>query len=265
MDSPHEKENCSPTLPLRQLRHYRSHLNPSPQSFHERTFQSQGWTVLDSDQQPKGAPDEHESRESESDNDSDSSGELPPPYAEAIMAYNLRSRTPRLNPVNTQSAAKGSEASSTGQAQMGMSFFIHCFAFVLMYFIATPLDPVPILEEPIEINFDVPDSQSATGSGHQVTKTIKIASSASFENGLNEICLTMHVHPANANLGYRWDNSKKRDPTHALNSEVAWAACLCSAQEQMKRARTRIVSVIIVNLVSLVFSALSTVINIMTW
>jgi hypothetical protein len=58
------------------------------------------------------------------DNDSDSSEELPPPYAEAIMAYNLRLRTIRLNPVDAQSAPEGSETSGTGQAQPGASFFI---------------------------------------------------------------------------------------------------------------------------------------------
>jgi hypothetical protein len=130
-----------------------------------------------------------------------------------------------------------------------------------MYLVAPILNPVPAFEEPTEVNFDVPDSQGATGSGHQVTKTIKIISSTSFEDGLNEICLTMHIHPANASLSYRWDNSKKHDLTHALNLEVAWVACLRSAQEQMKWAQTRIVSVVIVNLVGLVSSVLSTMVE----
>lgn len=169
-----------------------------------------------------------------SDN-SDSSDDLPPAYSEAIMAsksgttlkpvqdWTTSAETlscaslslPRMSlfsyvssSARGHSPAHGSKpvlelSSSAEDHQSSTSLSLYRIDILdTSYISSVARDPTPVPHT--HVNFQVPDADSAAAaSGHNLAYTIQISSTASFQDGKDQICLAMRIHPANAKLGYR--------------------------------------------------------------
>jgi hypothetical protein len=207
--------------------------------YRDQTYETDGWTVLGSANSPV----------TEVNN-----GKLTDDEGEPVPL----SDPPPYNTLSPQESSAVPEASDEGVftvnncllnfPSISLACHFYCKASTMPVTSESTSEYRPENFGRTRIEFEVPDRRNT--SGHNLTKCMVLGGGTPFKVGRELLCVAMDIHPQNAKIGYRWDNSKKRDPSHALESVNDWKGCLTSAMDQMRRARTWQVRVIIVNLVS---------------
>ncbi|KAF8203435.1 hypothetical protein K438DRAFT_2100978 [Mycena galopus ATCC 62051] len=98
-----------------------------------------------------------------------------------------------------------------------------------------------------QLAFDVPTNTNVIGAA-QITRSKKYGRGVPFNTAFIEICETMGLNTASAQIGYKWDNDKAAAPVRALATAGDWNDCPERGIGQTERARTRKVTCLIHNL-----------------
>ncbi|KAJ7174308.1 hypothetical protein C8R46DRAFT_1214515 [Mycena filopes] len=98
-----------------------------------------------------------------------------------------------------------------------------------------------------QLAFDVPTNTNVIGAT-QITRSKKYGRGVPFNTAFVELCETMGLETASAQIGYKWDKEKAAAPVRALATAADWDACLEHGIGLTARARTRQVTCIIHNL-----------------
>ena len=98
------------------------------------------------------------------------------------------------------------------------------------------------------IMFSIPLNTNVVG-GIVTCIPLCLSADLSSEDFFSRVCARMDLEPLDAQIRYRYDGDRQKDPTFRLANEDDWRLAIGRTHEKMKRARTWEVVVKLVNLV----------------